>query len=79
MDRPTHDLSMDQLISRNNRHPQQFDEADWTVLGWQNRQMRDGTETRAEDSNKKNVSRSDTLIGVVYVGVLVIFMTAYLT
>ena len=70
---------MDQLILRKNRDMRHFDEDDWTILGWQDRRVLNDTETHGKDSNKKDISKTNTIIGVVYVGVLVIFMLVYLT
>jgi len=70
---------MDQLISRYNRDMRHFDEDDWTIVGWQDRRVLNDTGTHGKDSNEKDVSVTDTIIGFVYVGVLVIFMLVYLT
>lgn len=70
---------MDQLISRKNRYMQDFDEDDWTILSWQDRRVLNDTGTQGKDSNKKDISKTNTVIGVVYVGLLVIFMLVYLT
>jgi hypothetical protein len=70
---------MNQLISRKNRYMQHFDEDDWTILGWHDRRVFNDTGTHGKDSNKKGISKNNTIIGVVYVGVLVIFMLVYLT
>ena len=70
---------MDQLIFRNNRDMNHFDEDEWTILGWQDRRELDDRATHGKDSNRKDSSKSDTVIGVVYVGVLIAFMLAYLT
>jgi hypothetical protein len=64
---------MDQLILRRNRETKHFDEVEWTMLGWQDRRVLDDTGTQGGASN------SNTVIGFVYVGVLVLFMLAYLT
>ena len=68
---------MDQLISRKNRGMRHFDEDDWTILGWQDRRLLDDTGTHGKDS--KDISNTNTIIGFVYVGVLVLFMLVYLT
>jgi hypothetical protein len=70
---------MDQLISRNNRDMRHFDEDDWTIFGWQDRRMLDDTETQGRGSNANDSSSTNTIIGFVYVGVLVIFMLVLLT
>ncbi len=70
---------MDQLTYRNNRDMKHFDEDDWTILGWQDRRELDAPATQGKDSNRKDSSKSDTVIGVVYVGVLIAFMLTYLT
>ncbi len=70
---------MDQLISRNTRDMRHFDEDDWTIFGWQDRRMLDDTETQGRGSNAKDSSSTNTIIGFVYVGVLVIFMLVLLT
>ena len=70
---------MDQLISLKNRDARRFNEIEWTILGWQDRRELDDTGTRGKGSNKKeDISKNNTIIGVVYVGVLVIFLLAYL-
>ena len=78
-DRWVGSFNMDQLISRKNRYMQHFDEVDWTILGWQDRRVLNDTATHGKDSNKKGISKNNTIIGVVYVSVLVIFMLVYLT
>ena len=70
---------MDQLISRKTFGMQHFDEDDWTILGWQDRRVLNDTGTQGKDSSKKGISKNNTIIGVVYVGLLVIFMLVYLT
>ena len=70
---------MDQLILRKNRDMRHFDEDDWTIFGWQDRRVLNDTGTHGKDSDKKDSSKTDTIIGVVYVGLLVIFMLVYLT
>jgi hypothetical protein len=77
--RHTRSSDMDQLTFRNDCEMKHFDEDDWTLLGWQDRRGIDSPATRRTDSAKKGSSKSDTVIGVVYVGALVIFMLAYLT
>ncbi|HEY5291778.1 MAG TPA: hypothetical protein VIJ43_05630 [Burkholderiales bacterium] len=52
---------------------------DWTILGWQDRRVLNDIRRQGKDSNKKDISKTNTIIGVVYVGVLVIFMLVYLT
>jgi hypothetical protein len=78
-DRWVRSPDMDQLISRRNSGMPHLGEDDWTILGWQDRRVLNDTGTHAKDSNKKGTSKTDTIIGVVYVGVLVLFMLAYLT
>jgi hypothetical protein len=78
-DRWVRSSNMDQLISRKNRNMRHFDEDDWTILGWQDRRVLNGTGTQGKDSNKKDISKNNTIIGVVYVGVLVILMLVFLT
>jgi hypothetical protein len=78
-DRWLRSSNMDQLISRNNRDLRHFDENDWTILGWQDRRVLDDTGTHGKDSNKKGISKNNTIIGFVYVGLLVIFMLVFLT
>ena len=78
-DRWVRSSNMDQLILRNNRDLRHFDEVDWTILGWQDRRVLNGTGTHGKDSNKKDSSKTNTIIGVVYVALLVIFMLVYLT
>ena len=56
-----------------------FDEDDWTILGWQDRRVLNDIRTQGKDNNKKDISKTNTIIGVVYVGLLVIFMLVYLT
>ena len=68
---------MDQLILRKNRDIRHFDEDDWTIFGWQDRRALDDTATHGRNSDKKD--STNTIIGFVYVGVLVIFMLVYLT
>ena len=70
---------MNQLISRKNRDMQHFDEDDWTILGWQDRRVLNDTGTHGKDGNKKDISNTGTIIGFVYVGVLVILMLVFLT
>jgi hypothetical protein len=67
------------LISRNNRDMRHFNEDDWTIVGWQDRRVLVGTGTHGKDSDRKDIGNTDTIIGFVYVGLLVIFMLAYLT
>lgn len=69
---------MNQLTFRANRDMKHFDENDWTILGWQDRRELDDTETRGKGSNTNGAGKTDTVIGVVYVGVLALFMLAYL-
>lgn len=70
---------MNQLISRKNRYMQHFDEDDWTILGWQDRRVLNEMGTRGKDSSRRDIGKTSTIIGLVYVGVLVIFMLVYLT
>jgi hypothetical protein len=56
-----------------------FDEVEWTIVGWQNGRALDDAGAQGKDSNEKATSRIDTIVGVVYVGVLVLFMLVYLT
>ena len=67
---------MDQLILRKNRDMQHFDEDDWTIFGWQDRPVLNGTGTQGGDCDRKDSSNSNTVIGVVYVGALVALMLA---
>jgi hypothetical protein len=78
-DRWVGSFNMDQLISRKNRYMQHFDEVDWTILGWQDRRVLNDTGTHGTDSNKKDSSKTDTIIGIAYISVLIIFMLVYLT
>ena len=78
-DRWVRSSNMNQLISRKNRYMQHFDEDDWTILGWQDRRVLNDTGTHGKDSNKKDISKTSTIMGVVYVGVLVILMLVFLT
>jgi hypothetical protein len=78
-DRWVRSTNMDQLILRKNRDLRHFDEVDWTILGWQDRRVLNDIRTQGKDSNKKDISKTDTIIGVVYVGVLIVFMFVYLT
>jgi hypothetical protein len=78
-DRWVRSSNMDQLISRKNRNMQHFDEDDWTIFGWQDRRVLDDTGTPGKDSNRKDISNTDTIIGFVYFGLLVIFMLVFLT
>ena len=71
--------NMDQLILRNNRDMQHFDEDDWTILGWQDRRVFNDTGTQGKDSDKKDSSKTDTIIGIAYISALIIFMLVYLT
>jgi hypothetical protein len=71
--------NMAQLISRNNRDLRHFDEDDWTIVGWQDRGVLDDTGTHGKDSDRKDIGNTDTIIGFVYVGLLVMFMLVYLT
>jgi hypothetical protein len=67
------------LISRNNRDLRHFDEDDWTIFGWQDRRVLNDTGTHGKDSDRKDIGNTDTIIGFVYVGLLVIFTLVYLT
>ena len=78
-DRWVRSSNMDQLILRKNRDMQHFDEDDWTILGWQDRRVLNDTGTHGKDGNKKDISNTGTIIGFVYVGVLVILMLVFLT
>ena len=78
-DRWVRSSNMDQLISRRNRDLQHFDEDDWTILGWQDRREFNGTGTRGKSRNKNGARKTNTVIGVVYVGVLVVLMLIFLT
>jgi hypothetical protein len=78
-DRWLRSSNMDQLVSGNNRDLRHFDEDDWTILGWQDRRVLNDTGTHGKDSNKKDISNTSTIMGVVYVGVLVILMLVFLT
>jgi hypothetical protein len=70
---------MDQLNYRNNRDVEHFNEDDWTLLRWQDSRELEALATQGKDNNTKDSSKSDTVIGVVYVCALVTFMLAYLT
>jgi hypothetical protein len=76
-DRWVRSFDMDQLISRKSRDMQHFGEVDWTILGWQDRRVPNGTGAHAKDS--EDIGNTDTIIGVIYVGVLVLLMLVYLT
>jgi hypothetical protein len=76
-DRWVRSYYMDQLISRKNRDMRHFDEDDWTMVGWQGRSVLNDTGTHGKD--RKDISNTDTIIGVVYVGALVVFMLVFLT
>ena len=78
-DRLTRSSNMDQLTYRNNRDMKHFDEDDWTILGWQGRRDLDAPAMQGKDSDIKDSRKSDTVIGVVYVGVLIAFMLVHLT
>lgn len=78
-DRRLRSSNMDQLILRNNRGMRHFDENDWTIAGWQYRRAPNDTAKHGEDGNQKDVSMTDRIIGVGYVGALVVFMLVYLT
>ena len=79
MDRWVRSINMNQLISRKSRDMRHFDENDWTIIGWQDRRVLNDAGTHGEDSNEKDISNTDTIIGVVYVGVLIILMLLFLT
>jgi hypothetical protein len=78
-DRWVRSFNMDQLVSRKNRYMQHFDEADWTILGWQDRRVLDGAGTHGKDTNRKDISNTGTIVGLVYFSLLIIFMLVYLT
>ena len=78
-DRWLRSSNMDQLVSGNNRDLRHFDEDDWTILGWQDRRVLNDAGTHGKDSNKKDIRNTSTIMGVVYVGVLVILMLVFLT
>ena len=71
--------NMDQLILRENRDMRNFDEDGSTVAGWQGRRPRVDTGTYGNGCNKKDVGITNRIIGVAYVGALVVFMLVYLT
>jgi hypothetical protein len=68
---------MDQLISRKNRDMLHFDEVEWTNVFRQDRRVPRGSGTQGKDS--KDDSNTDTILGVLYVGVLILLMLVYLT
>jgi hypothetical protein len=70
---------MNQLIFRKNRGMRYFDEDDWTIAAWRDHRALDDTKTLGKDSSKKSGSTTDTIIGVGYLSVLIIFMLVYLT
>lgn len=70
---------MHQLTLRKNRDMRQFDEVEWTIVGWQDRRVFNDTGTHGRDSDKKDSGNTDTIIGFLYVGVLVLFMLVFLT
>ena len=70
---------MDRIILRKNRNMRHFNEDDWTILGWQDRRELDDTGTRGKSKNKNGARKTNTIMGVVYVGVLVILMLVFLT
>jgi hypothetical protein len=78
-DRWVRSSDMDKLISRKNRDMLHFDKVEWPNVWRQDRRVPDGTRTHRKDSNRKKFSNTDTIIGVVYVGVLIILMLVYLT
>ena len=78
-DRWVRSSNMDRIILRNNRDLRHFDEDDWTILGWQDRPEFDDTGTRGKSRNKNGARKTNTIMGVVYVGVLVILMLVFLT
>ena len=78
-DRWVRSSNMDQLVSLKNRDARHFNETEWTILGWRDRRELDATGTRGNGSNKNGARKTNTVIGVVYVGALVTFMLAYLT
>jgi hypothetical protein len=69
---------MDELILRKNRGMRHFDELDWTILGWQDRRVLDDTGAHDKLMNGKDISDADTIIGVAYVGMLIVFMFVFL-
>ena len=70
---------MDQLISSRNRDMLHYDEVEWTNVLRQDRRVLDGTGTHGKDSDRRDYSDIDTIVGVLYVGVLIVLMLAYLT
>ena len=78
-DRWVRSFNMDQLVSRKNRYMQHFDEVDWTILGWQDHRVLDGAGTHGKDTNRKDISNTGTIVGLVYFSLLIIFMLVYLT
>ena len=78
-DRWVRSSNMDRIILRKNRDMQHFDEDDWTILGWQDRRVVNDTGTHGKDSNKKGISKNNTIIGIAYISLLIIFMLVYLT
>ncbi|MFA5915535.1 MAG: hypothetical protein WCV99_16560 [Sterolibacterium sp.] len=70
---------MDQLILRNSRDMQHFNEDDWTILGWQVHRILDRAGTHDKDTNRKDISNTGTIIGLVYYSLLIVFMLLYLT
>jgi hypothetical protein len=78
-DRWVRSFNMDQLVSRKNRDLQHFDEDDWTILGWQDRRVLNDAGTHGKDTNRKDISNTDTIVGLVYFSLLIIFMLVYLT
>ena len=78
-DRWVRSSNMDQLILRKNRDMRHFDEDDWTILGWQDRRVLNDAGTHGKDTNRKDISNTGTIVGLVYFSLLIIFMLVYLT
>ena len=76
-DRWGRSFTMDQLISPKNRDMLHFDEVEWTNVFREDRSVLNGTGTQGKDS--KDFSNTDTILGVLYVGVLILLMLVYLT
>jgi hypothetical protein len=77
-DRWVRSSDMDQLISRKNRDMLHFDEIEWRNVFRQDRRVLKGTGTQGKDRNEKAFDTA-TIIGVVYVGVLIVLMLVFLT